>query len=55
MKYFTTKQLSEMLSMSVSTISRMIHSGKIPCYRINNEYRFKADEINKWLKAQKVA
>lgn len=55
MKFMTTKELSEMLNLSVSAIYRLVDEKKIPCYKINNEYRFRLDEITKWLKARKVA
>ena len=42
------KEVAEMLQVSEKTIYRWIKNGKIPCYRINHQYRFHRDEINKW-------
>ena len=42
------KEVAEMLQVSEKTIYRWIKDGKIPCYRINHQYRFHRDEINKW-------
>lgn len=55
MKFLTTKEISEMLSLSKGTIYRMVRDKKIPHYKINNELRFKLDEITKWIKAQRAA
>ena len=42
------KEVAEMLQVSDKTIYRWVKDGKIPCYRINHQYRFHRDEINKW-------
>ena len=42
------KEVAEMLQVSDKTIYRWVKDGKIPCYRINHQYRFHQDEIDKW-------
>ena len=42
------KEVAEMLQVSDKTIYRWVKDGKIPCYRINHQYRFHRDEIDKW-------
>ncbi len=42
------KDLAEILQVSQKTIYRWINDNKIPYYRINHQYRFKTDEINRW-------
>jgi len=42
------KDLAEILQVSQKTIYRWINDNRIPYYRINHQYRFKTDEINRW-------
>ena len=42
------KEVADMLQVSEKTIYRWVKDGKIPCYRINHQYRFHRDEISKW-------
>lgn len=42
------KEVAEMLKVSDKTIYRWVKDGKIPCYRINHQYRFHKNEIDKW-------
>jgi len=47
------KEVVDMLQVSEKTIYRWIKDGKIPCYRINHQYRFHSDEIEEWIDAGK--
>ncbi|MEA2011705.1 MAG: PTS sugar transporter subunit IIA [Verrucomicrobiota bacterium] len=42
------KDIAELLQVSEKTIYRWINKNKIPYYKINHQYRFKTDDINKW-------
>ena len=42
------KEVADLLHVSNKTIYRWIKDGKIPCYRINHQYRFHRYEIEKW-------
>lgn len=43
------KDVAELLSVSETTIRRWISDGKIPTYRINQQYRFNRTEIEDWV------
>ena len=43
------KDVTELLNVSESTIKRWISDGKIPYYRMNNQYRFSPNEIESWM------
>lgn len=43
------KDVIELLNVSESTIKRWIADGKIPYYRLNNQYRFSRSEIENWV------
>jgi len=49
------KEVAELLKLSEKTIYRWVKDGKIPCYRINHQYRFRTDEINQWAVSNKYA
>ena len=43
------KDVIELLNVSETTIKRWISDGKMPYYRLNNQYRFSRDEIENWV------
>ena len=43
------KDVAELLQVSEKTIYRWVKDGRIPCCRINHQYRFSYDEIMKWV------
>ena len=48
------KDMVELLQISEKTLYRWIQDKKIPCYRINHQYRFNRAEINEWILSQKI-
>jgi len=42
------KEVAELLNVSSKTVYRWVWDGKIPCYRINHQYRFDLEEIRDW-------
>lgn len=47
------KDLVELLNVSETTIRRWLADGKIPAYRINQQYRFNPTEIEDWVMKRK--
>jgi len=43
------KDVIELLNVSEATIKRWISDGKIPYYRLHNQYRFSRSEIENWV------
>lgn len=48
------KDIVELLNVSEKTVYRWIKEKKIPCYRINHQYRFNRAEINEWILSNKI-
>jgi len=48
------KDVAELLNVSKTTIRRWLADGKIPAYRINNQYRFNRNEIEDWVMRHRV-
>jgi len=48
------KDIVEQLQVSEKTVYRWIKEKKIPCYRINHQYRFNKSEINEWILSNKI-
>ena len=48
------KDIVELLNVSEKTVYRWIKDKKIPCYRINHQYRFNRSEINEWILSSKI-
>lgn len=47
------KDVAELLHVSESTIRRWLTEGKIPAYRLNQQYRFSRNEVEDWVMDQK--
>lgn len=43
------KDVAQLLHVSESTIRRWLAEGKIPVYRLNQQYRFSREEIENWM------
>jgi PTS system nitrogen regulatory IIA component len=48
------KDVIELLGVSETTIRRWLADGKIPAYRINQQYRFSRTEIENWVMSRKI-
>ncbi|RJP73093.1 MAG: helix-turn-helix domain-containing protein [Ignavibacteriales bacterium] len=48
------KDVVELLQVTEKTVYRWIKEKKIPCYRINHQYRFNRSEINEWILSNKI-
>jgi len=52
-KWLTLEQIADYLQMSTSSIYKMAQAGKIPAYKIGRQWRFKIEEIDKWVEEQR--
>lgn len=43
------KDVSELLNVSETTVKRWVADGKIPYYRLHNQYRFSRSEVEAWV------
>ncbi|MEG8946702.1 PTS sugar transporter subunit IIA [Rosettibacter firmus] len=48
------KDIVKLLNVSEKTVYRWIKENKIPCYKINHQYRFNRAEINEWILSNKI-
>lgn len=48
------KEVAELLRVSESTLKRWIEEGRVPSYRLHDQYRFNRSEIEGWLLRQKI-
>ncbi|MHB1347346.1 MAG: helix-turn-helix domain-containing protein [Candidatus Humimicrobiaceae bacterium] len=51
-KWLTLEQITEYLQMSTSSIYKMAQAGKIPSYKVCRQWRFKKEEIDRWVENQ---
>jgi len=54
-RWLTLEQVSEYLQISVSSIYNMARKGKIPAYKVGRQWRFRKEEIDKWVRMQNRA
>ena len=48
------RDVSKMLRVSMSTVRRWLAEGKIPAYKLGNQYRFSPMEIEAWVMQRKI-
>jgi excisionase family DNA binding protein len=51
-KYYTVRELAELLGVKISTVYNWSHIGYVPTVKIGKLIRFKKESIDKWLKRQ---
>lgn len=51
-KWLTLEQIAEYLQISTSSIYKMAQKGKIPAYKVGRQWRFRKEEIDKWIKTR---
>jgi len=53
-KYYTIRELAQLLRLDKSTIYRWIKSGKIRAIKINNRWLIPAEELEKIMRFRRV-
>jgi len=53
-KLLTLREVSEKLQISENTHYKLARKGEIPGIKIGNQWRFKVQDIEKWLEEQKM-
>ena len=48
-QYLTSQDVADFLKLSVKTIERYAKKRKIPSYKIAGKWRFRSEEISKWV------
>jgi putative resolvase len=53
-KYYTAKELAEMLGLNVMTIYRYINAGKLKAHKIGKEFRIDKSEFDRFMQKSKT-
>ncbi len=48
-KILTAEEAAEYLKMALSTLYRYMRSGKVPCFKVGNQWRFKRSVLDEWM------
>lgn len=48
-KWLTLEQIADYLQMSTSSIYKKVQANKIPAYKVGRQWRFKKEEIDRWV------
>ena len=51
----TIKEICDLLQVHQSTIYKMVRQGKIPCFRVGSDWRFRKDLIERWMAEKSMA
>jgi len=50
----TIKEIGGLLRVHPSTIYKLTKKGKIPSFRVGSDWRFRRDEIERWITGQTI-
>lgn len=51
-KIMTIKELATYLKVTEKSIYRLLSNSKLPAFKVGGTWRFRREEIDKWIKAQ---
>jgi len=54
-KLMTLEEVAEYLRLSIHTIYKMAQKGKIPALKAGKKWRFRKEDIDQWLKLNKLS
>jgi excisionase family DNA binding protein len=52
-KYITSREVAELLKISIATVKNWTKENKIPYYKVNKRVLFEENELNDWISSQK--
>jgi len=52
--WMTLEEVAQYLKVSKDSIYRLAQKGKMPASKIGNLWRFKREEIDKWMKNKRI-
>jgi len=50
----TIKEVAEYLKLAEKTAYRLAAEGKLPGFKVGGSWRFKAEDVQKWIEDQKI-
>lgn len=53
--WLTVDQVAVHLNIAAITVYRWIDAEKIPCHKVGRQWRFKASEVDEWVRAGEAA
>ena len=52
-RLMTLEEVAEYLRLSKDTIYRMAHAGTIPASKVGNQWRFRKEDVDRWIERHK--
>ena len=50
--FLTIEEVANLLKVSSKTVRRLVQKGELPGFRVGNQWRFKAEQIESWADAK---
>jgi excisionase family DNA binding protein len=47
--FLTVEEVAKRFGVNVTTIYRLVQRGKIPAFKIGNQWRFRAQRLEEWI------
>lgn len=53
-KWLTLEELTEYLKLGRTKLYQMAQKGKLPASKVGNQWRFDREEIDEWVRSQRI-
>jgi excisionase family DNA binding protein len=53
-KLLDAKEVAEILKIHWRTVTRMVERGELPAYEVAGQYRFRREDIDKYLERKRI-
>jgi excisionase family DNA binding protein len=50
----TVKELCDLLRVHQATVYKLVRQGKIPSFRVGNDWRFRRDLVERWMAERQI-
>ena len=54
MKFYTTKEISCILGLSIKTVQKLVRERQLPAFRVGGRYLVSEDTLKEYISARKV-
>ncbi len=51
-RYLKIEEVAKRFKVNVTTVYRLVQQGKLPAFKVGNQWRFREDRLEEWVENQ---
>ncbi len=51
-RYLNVDEVARRFKVNVTTVYRLVQQGKLPAFKVGNQWRFREDRLEEWAESQ---